>query len=387
MKAVHFGAGNIGRGFVGLLLHDGGYELVFSDVAASLVDAINATSSYTVHAVGEGGTDRVVTGYRAINSATDPQDVIDEIATADVVTTAVGPTILKFVAPHILAGLALRDPALPPLQVMACENAIGATDLLREEIRAQAGEAWDAVANRAVFANTAVDRIVPAQAPGAGVDVTVEPFFEWAIERGPFGDNPPHIPGAHFVDDLAPYIERKLFTVNTGHATTAYFGAQAGIEKISDALADPAIAAKVAATLEETSALLEAVHGLDAADLAAYRATILRRFANPALPDTVGRVGRQPLRKLSRQERFVGPAAAAAERGLPTSALVAAMAAALEFDEPDDEQSVELQRRLREEDAAAFTTGVTGLDPAHPLFPAVLHVVEARQAALEHPGR
>ena len=382
MKAVHFGAGNIGRGFVGLLLHDGGYELVFSDVAASLVDAINATSSYTVHEVGEGGADRVVTGYRAINSATDPQDVIDEIATADVVTTAVGPTILKFVAPHILAGLALRDPALPPLQVMACENAIGATDLLREEIRAQAGEAWDAVANRAVFANTAVDRIVPAQAPGAGVDVTVEPFFEWAIERGPFGDNPPHIPGAHFVDDLAPYIERKLFTVNTGHATTAYFGAQAGIERISDALADPAIAAKVAATLEETSALLEAVHGLDAADLAAYRATILRRFANPALPDTVGRVGRQPLRKLSRHERFVGPAAAAAERGLATSALVAAMAAALEFDEPEDEQSVELQRRLREEDAATFTTGVTGLEPAHPLFAAVEAVVRARQAAL-----
>lgn len=382
MKAVHFGAGNIGRGFVGLLLHDGGYELVFSDVAASLVDAINATSSYTVHEVGEGGTDRVVTGYRAINSATDPQDVIDEIATADVVTTAVGPTILKFVAPHILAGLALRDPALPPLQVMACENAIGATDLLREEIRAQAGEAWDAVANRAVFANTAVDRIVPAQAPGAGVDVTVEPFFEWAIERGPFGDNLPHIPGAHFVDDLAPYIERKLFTVNTGHATTAYFGAQAGIEKISDALADPAIAAKVAATLEETSALLEAVHGLDAADLAAYRATILRRFANPALPDTVGRVGRQPLRKLSRHERFVGPAAAAAERGLATSALVAAMAAALEFDEPEDEQSVELQRRLREEDAATFTTGVTGLEPAHPLFAAVEAAVRARQAAL-----
>ena len=382
MKAVHFGAGNIGRGFVGLLLHDGGYELVFSDVAASLVDAINATSSYTVHEVGEGGADRVVTGYRAINSATDPQDVIDEIATADVVTTAVGPTILKFVAPHILAGLALRDPALPPLQVMACENAIGATDLLREEIRAQAGEAWDAVANRAVFANTAVDRIVPAQAPGAGVDVTVEPYFEWAIERGPFGDNPPHIPGAHFVDDLAPYIERKLFTVNTGHATTAYFGAQAGIEKISDALADPAIAAKVAATLEETSSLLEAVHGLDAADLAAYRATILRRFANPALPDTVGRVGRQPLRKLSRHERFVGPAAAAAERGLATSALVAAMAAALEFDEPEDEQSVELQRRLREEDAATFTTGVTGLEPAHPLFAAVEKVVRARQAAL-----
>lgn len=382
MKAVHFGAGNIGRGFVGLLLHEGGYELVFSDVAAPLVDAINAVSEYTVHEVGDGGADKVVTGFRAINSQTDPQAVVDEIATADVVTTAVGPTILRFVAPHILAGLALRDPALPPLQVMACENAIGATDTLREEIRAQAADAWDAVAGRAVFANTAVDRIVPAQPPGEGVDVTVEPFFEWAIESGPFGATLPNIPGAHFVDDLAPYIERKLFTVNTGHATTAYFGAQAGIEKISDVLADPAIAVKVSATLEETSALLQAVHGLPAAELAEYRATILRRFANPALPDTVGRVGRQPLRKLSRHERFVGPAAAAAERGLPTAALVAAMAAALEFDEPSDEQSVELQRRLHDEDAEGFTASVTGLEPGHPLFPAIVEVVRARQADL-----
>lgn len=382
MKAVHFGAGNIGRGFVGLLLHEGGYELVFSDVSAPLVDAINAASEYTVHEVGEGGTDKVVTGFRAINSQVDPQAVADEVATADVVTTAVGPTILRFVAPHIVAGLALRDPSAPPLQIMACENAIGATDILRDQMREQAGDAWDAVAGRAVFANTAVDRIVPAQPAGAGVDVTVEPFFEWAIERAPFGATPPHIPGAHFVDDLAPYIERKLFTVNTGHATTAYFGAQAGIEKISDALAVPEIAAKVAATLEETSALLEAVHGLDAAELADYRATILRRFANPALPDTVGRVGRQPLRKLSRHERFVGPAAAAAERGLSTSALVAAMGAALEFDEPSDEQSVELQRRLRDEDAATFTASVTGLDPEHPLFAKVEEVVRARQAEI-----
>lgn len=382
MKAVHFGAGNIGRGFVGLLLHEGGYELVFSDVAAPLVDAINAVSEYTVHEVGDGGTDKVVTGFRAVNSQTDPQAVIDEVATANVVTTAVGPTILRFVAPHIVAGLALRDPSAPPLQVMACENAIGATDILRDEVRAQAGDAWEVLSARAVFANTAVDRIVPAQPPGEGVDVTVEPFFEWAIERPPFGDEPPTIPGAHFVDDLAPYIERKLFTVNTGHATTAYFGAQAGIEKISDALADPAIAARVAATLEETSALLEAVHGLDPAELAEYRATILRRFANPALPDTVGRVGRQPLRKLSRHERFVGPAAAAAERGLPTTALVAAMGAALAFDEPDDEQSVELQRRLREEDAEAFTASVTALEPGHPLFAAVAEVVRERQSEL-----
>lgn len=382
MKAVHFGAGNIGRGFVGLLLHEGGYELVFSDVAAPLVDAINAASEYTVHEVGDGGRDRVVTNSSAINSATDPDAVRDQIASANVVTTAVGPTVLPFVAPHVLAGLALRDPSAPPLQIMACENAIGATDLLREHIVELAGDAWDGLASRAVFANTAVDRIVPAQPADGGVDVTVEPFFEWAIERFPFGDDVPNIPGAHFVDDLAPYIERKLFTVNTGHAATAYFGAQAGFEKISDALADPAIADKVRTALEETSALLEAVHGLDAAELAGYRATILSRFANPALPDTVGRVGRQPLRKLSRHERFVGPAAAASERGLAVDGLVAAMAAALAFDDPSDEQSVQLQERLRTEDADALAASITGLDANHPLLPRVIEIVAARQAAL-----
>ena len=382
MKAVHFGAGNIGRGFVGLLLHQGGYELVFSDVAAALVDAINAADEYTVHEVGDGGADTVVTGFRAINSAEDPEGLIAEIADADVVTTAVGPTVLRFVAAPILDALRRRDAQAAPLQVMACENAIGATDLLRQEIIARAGEDWGALAGRAVFANTAVDRIVPGQPEGAGIDVTVEPFFEWAIERGPFGENPPRIPGAHFVDDLAPYIERKLFTVNTGHAATAYLGAQAGYERIAEALADDAISTAVAAALEETSALLAVKHGLEPAELAEYRATILRRFANPALPDTVWRVGRQPLRKLSRHERFIGPAAEAVEAGLRAEALLVAISAALAFDDPADEQSVELQRRLRAEDPGLLALEVTGLEEQHPLLPAVRDAFAARAAGV-----
>ena len=381
MKAVHFGAGNIGRGFVGLLLHEGGYEVVFSDVAAPLVDALAAADAYTVHEVGAGGVDRKVTGFRAVNSAEDPQAVADEVATANVVTTAVGPTILRFIAPHILAGIALRDPDAPPLQVMACENAIGATDQLRAEIVELAGGTWDALEGRVVFANTAVDRIVPGQPADGGIDVTVEPFFEWAIERGAFNGDLPSIPGAHFVDDLAPYIERKLFTVNTGHAATAYHGARAGFERIAEALADPAVAASVEAALEETSALLAAKHGFPADELATYRATILERFRNPALPDTVQRVGRQPLRKLSRHERFVGPAAEAAERGLSTSALVAAISAALAFSDEGDEQAVQLQALLGELDADAFTQQVTGLEPAHPLFPAIRSAVAEHQAA------
>jgi len=380
VKAVHFGAGNIGRGFVGLLLHEAGYEVVFADVADALISQLASASSYDVHEVGENPAVKTVTGFRAFNSGSQEAAVVEEISTADVVTTAVGPHILKFVAPVIARGLAARSTDLPPLQVMACENAINATDLLRTEIRA----AWDDSAGDldavAVFANTAVDRIVPNQAPGQGLDVTVETFYEWVIDRTPFDGNAPVIPGATFVDELGPYIERKLFTVNTGHASAAYFGYQAGLEKISDAMADPAVAAKVRAVLEETKELLVAKHGFVEAEQEAYVQKILSRFTNPHLPDTVNRVGRAPLRKLSRHERFVGPAAELAERGVTPVALLEAMSAALRFDDGNDDEAVELASLLSELDAAAVVERITELTASHPLFPAVRKLVEDRQA-------
>ena len=119
MKAVHFGAGNIGRGFVGLILHKAGYEIVFADVAAPLIDALAAADSYKVHEVGEQPHTWTVNNFRALNSASNEAAVIDEIATADMVTTAVGPNILKFVAPLIANAIKNRAEDLPPLQVLA----------------------------------------------------------------------------------------------------------------------------------------------------------------------------------------------------------------------------------------------------------------------------
>ena len=376
--AVHFGAGNIGRGFVGLILHRAGYEVVFADVVGELIDALNSTPSYLVKEVGLESSEERVDNYRAINSRGDEPAVVDELASADIVTTAVGPTVLKFVAPVIAEGLRKRAEG-PRLAVMACENAINATDALREHIRSAVPDAeWPAVEARAVFANTAVDRIVPAQAPDAGLDVTVETYFEWAIERPPFAGNEPNIPDATWVDDLAPYIERKLFTVNTGHATTAYHGFARGIKKLSDALSDDQVRAAVTGVLGETKQLLVAKH--DFADEAqqAYVDKILQRFANPYLPDTVDRVGRQPLRKLSRNERLIGPAAELAERGVRPRHLLATVEAALSFDVPDDPESVELQQLLRTLTAEDAAERITGLTPSDPLYADVVAVMARR---------
>lgn len=379
MKAVHFGAGNIGRGFVGLLLHEAGYEVVFADVAEALIDQLAAADSYVVHEVGQNPVDHRVDNFRALNSASAPDAVVAEIASADMVTTAVGPNILKFVAPLIAQGIAARSSELAPLQVMACENAINATDILEAAIRGDVTADQAQIDANAVFANTAVDRIVPNQAPGQGLDVTVENFFEWVIEKTPFNGNPPVIPGVTFVADLEPYIERKLFTVNTGHASTAYFGYGLGIEKIADAMANPDVRSKVQDVLEETKKLLVAKHDFSEEEQEAYVQKILVRFSNEYLPDTVVRVGRSPLRKLSRHERFIGPAAELAESGVEPFALLGAISAALRFTDDADPEAVELAAILRESDATEATVRVTGLEPAHPLFRAVRASIEAVQ--------
>jgi mannitol-1-phosphate 5-dehydrogenase len=377
--AVHFGAGNIGRGFVGLLLHRAGYEVVFADVADALIDSLQQTSTYLVKEVGLQSSEEQVDNYRAINSRSDEPAVIAAIAEAEIVTCAVGPTVLRFLAPVIVAGLRARPDDAPQLIVMACENAINATDVLVEHIRSAvpAGD-WEALRPKAVFANTAVDRIVPAQSADAGLDVTVENYFEWAIERPPFGGHEPNIPDATWVDDLAPYIERKLFTVNTGHATTAYHGFARGINKLSDALADDKVRAAVEGVLSETKQLLVLKHEFDPAVQQAYVDKILTRFANPYLPDTVDRVGRQPLRKLSRTERLIGPASQLAERGIRPQYLLATVEAALSFDVPEDPESVELMQLLKTASAAEATERITGLQPGDPLYGDVLAILERR---------
>jgi mannitol-1-phosphate 5-dehydrogenase len=379
--AVHFGAGNIGRGFVGLILHRAGYQVVFADVVDELIDALNRTPSYRVKEVGLESGEEVVDDYRAINSRQDEPAVVAEIASADIVTTAVGPTVLRFIAPVIAAGLRQRPDGAAPVAVMACENAINATDALVGHIRSAVPDAeWPAVAARAIFANTAVDRIVPAQAPDT-LDVTVETYFEWVIQRPPFGGREPSIPDATWVDDLAPYIERKLFTLNTGHATTAYHGFVRGIKNFSDALADDQVRAAVEGVLGETKRLLMAKHEFSDEAQQAYVDKVLLRFANPYLPDTVERVGRQPLRKLSRSERLVGPAAELAERGVRPEHLLATVDAATRFDVPDDPESVELQQLLRTLTAEQATERICGLKPADPLYADVREVLARRVGA------
>jgi len=381
-KAVHFGGGNIGRGFVAEFLHKSGYEVVFIDVVDSIIESLQKTKTYQVTEISDSGeTTTEVTNYRAINSKHEEQAVIDEIATADTITCAVGPNILKFIAPVIAKGLDART-ASTPAAVIACENAIFATNTLRDFILEKVSEDTKTnIDSKARFANSAVDRIVPNQEPGSGLNVKIESFWEWCVELPPFkGVEAPKVEAIHYVDDLEPYIERKLFTVNTGHATTAYFGILAGKEFIADSLKDQAIQDKVHGVLNETADLIVTKHKIPAAEQKEYVNKIIKRFSNPGLIDHVNRVGRQPLRKLSRNERLISPASQLAELGRPHAHLLDAIEAALKFQNIEgDDESVELAKILKENDADTATQKITSLETSHPLYKDVVARVKKVQ--------
>ncbi|KAI9794920.1 MAG: hypothetical protein M1835_006294 [Candelina submexicana] len=387
-KAVHFGAGNIGRGFVAEFLHKSGYEVVFADVMDSIINKLQETKSYTVTEIGvEGETTSTITNYRAINSKTNEADVIEEIKTAAIVTCAVGPNILKFIAPVIAKGIDGRKET-NPLAVIACENAIGATDTLAGFIKDEKNTPKDrieSVGERARFANSAIDRIVPGQDPDAGLNVKIEKFYEWVVDKTPFADHPekhPNIHGVKWVDDLVPYIERKLFTVNTGHAAAAYYGHNKKLRTIHDALNDKEIHDTVQKALQETSHLIVNKHGISVQDQKDYVEKIIKRISNPYLEDVVERVGRAPLRKLSRKERFIGPASELAARGDSVDALLVAIEMALRFQNVEgDEESVELAKILKENSASDATAKLTGLEKDHPLFGKVEQLVAKVQGS------
>ena len=163
MLAVHFGAGNIGRGFIGQLLHESGYDIVFVDVRDDVVDELKKKGRYEVILANEAEEHIPVDRVTALHSARDADEVTERLTEADLITTAVGPSVLPIIAPAIAEGLVQRARSEgAPVNVIACENMVGASQALKGYVMEHVpGELSGPVEGIVGFPNAAVDRIVP----------------------------------------------------------------------------------------------------------------------------------------------------------------------------------------------------------------------------------
>ncbi|ABY95570.1 MULTISPECIES: mannitol-1-phosphate 5-dehydrogenase [Thermoanaerobacter] len=364
LKAVHFGAGNIGRGFIGYLLYKSGYEITFVDISKELVESINNYKRYNVIILKDNVEKEEVKNIKAIHIE-DEENLSKAIVDADIITTSVGANNLKSIGEKLRNYLKIRKANIDkPLNIMACENALFATNILKNSILEKGDKDFIEYVNQKIgFPNTAVDRIVPnvdikKELP---IDVAVEDFYEWDIEKKAIiGDL--NIKGAELVDDLEPYIERKLFLLNGAHATTAYLGYLKGYKYIHEAIQDDFIRNIVSKMQEEASIALSKKHNIKIDNLREYSNKVIKRFKNSYLKDEVVRVGREPTRKLSGNDRLMMPAKLCYEIGITPKFILYGIAAGFLFDYKEDPQACKIQDDIKNFGLEKTISKITGLE-------------------------
>jgi len=341
MKAVQFGAGNIGRGFLGQLFAESGYDIVFVDVDDHVVDAINERGSYPIRIVGEHAETITIDNVRAVHGL-DMDGVAMELAACELAATAVGVNALPKVAPVLAAGIAkrLNDSNASPLNILICENLLDASTKLRGMIGEHLPSSLHDLFHAKIgLVEASIGRMVPVMTEDQRADepllVCVEAYCELPVDQAGFRGAIPPLAHMKPLEKFGGYVERKLFMHNMSHAVAAYLGHLRGHEYIWQAMDDSYVLEQVRGALGETAQGLHRKHGLDLEGLRLHGEDLMRRYRNRALGDRVDRVARDPVRKLGRDDRLIGALRMCLEQGVIARHIAFAAAAAMHYHAPD----------------------------------------------------
>lgn len=364
MKAVHFGAGNIGRGFIGQLLHQNGFEICFVDTNAELISQLNQDGGYRIDIMDEQETTVFVDRISALNSLTETEKVITAIKEADILTTSVGANNLVKIAPTIAKGLSERFKQKRSINILANENAINASNILKEAVYKTLSQQEEAVYDHyAYFVNTAIDRQSLGKVVEGKAVAVVEPYYEWVINRKQLDPATPfEMKHVVLIDDMQPYIERKLYIVNAAHAAIAYLGDLHGYQTIQEAIRDAEIVKVVNQFLAENSAYFVQKYRFDSAELQRFIEKTLKRQGNQKLSDEITRVGGSPIRKLGPNDRLVAPVVKLEALGLPYETGVKVIAAGYHYHHSNDSEAEKIHALIEEKDLKATIKKISHLD-------------------------
>jgi len=374
-QSVIFGAGNIGRGFIGQLFSESGYELTFVDVEERLITALQGRGRYTIQLVNNESLQEVlVSPVHALHSVHDANAVAKTLANASISATAVGARVLPLIAPLVAAGIRRRaeEKLEEPLNIIICENLKDAAATFRAMVDTHLTDSEIQYARTHIgFVDTVIGRMVPPPTPDMVMKdpslIMVEPYKELPVDRSGFLGEIPVITGMEACDNFAAYTARKLYIHNCGHAVLAFLGYLRGLQFGYEALDDPAVRPIMESALVEARYGIVAEYGVESSSLEAHIKDLLKRFANRSLGDTIFRLGRDPVRKLAPKDRLIGAARLAEKAGNLPAALSWGIAAAYCFDPSDDPVSVQLQKRIYEEGLGPVLLSVSGIQPGEAL--------------------
>ena len=333
--AVMYGAGNIGRGFIGMLLSQSGYRVTMIDVSQPLVDALNLSGGYPVRMLDpDGHEDVTVEDIDAIDG-TNAEAVAETIAATDVMATAVGANILPKIAKNIALGIRLRKSRSgKPLNILICENLMDANIALEGWVSEHLDDSERAWMNSNVgFVEASIGRMVPVQTPemqdGDPLRVCVERYGFLPVDKDAFRGELPEIRNMVPFAPFDFYIRRKLFIHNMSHAVTAYLGIYENLRLIADAIDNSEIYIVSFQAMLESAEALFYKYGVPISDMLLHIQDLLLRFTNRNLGDTCVRVGADIVRKLSPSDRLVGAVRLCREQGIMPAYICVGIAGAI----------------------------------------------------------
>ncbi len=339
-----FGAGKIGRSFIGQLFGLSGYEVIFSDVDLEMVNALNQRKSYKLVIKGEKEDTLVVSNVRAVFGL-DQALVAKEVSRASVLAVSVGKDALAKVIPVIGEGLKLRYQSSPnwPLDIIIAENMISASEFIHQKLSSCLSA--DYPLDRLVgLVETSIGKMVPIMRKSDleldPLVIFAEPYNKLILDKKGFKGAIPDVKGLSPKENIKAWVDRKAFIHNLGHATAAYYGyfkyPQATF--IYEVLADPEVYRFTKGVMDQAATILQTLYPsvFSLEDLQAHISDLLSRFQNKALKDTIFRVGCDLPRKLGPDDRFVGVIRLAISLDMKYDKILEAMAYAFYFKASDE---------------------------------------------------
>lgn len=345
LKIVIFGAGKIGRSFIGQLFGCSGYQVVFIDVDPSIIDGLNQRGSYRVVIKGNKKEEITVPNVRAI-SALDKGNVIKTVSSAGILAVSVGKNVLEKIIPVIASGLVERNKNNPgnPLDIILAENMRSAADFVREQLINYLPPGFP-LETFVGLIETSIGKMVPiipqSELEKDPLVVFAEPYNTLILDEKGFKSPIPKIKGLAPKSNIRAWVDRKAFIHNLGHATAAYYGYYLHPEAVYmyEVLEDREVLLFTRAVMLQSADILRTVYPDDftASELEAHIDDLLNRFRNKALRDTIFRVGQDLTRKLGADDRFVGSIYLAMQYRMPYDLILEAMSFGLFFKAKDEE--------------------------------------------------
>lgn len=376
-QVVLIGAGKIGRGYMADLFSHAGYALTFLEYSPELVEKLNEQGSYTVFMLsrqtGEHSKFRIG-GYRAFCTQTQYEQCLEALAETNYATVHVYPGACESIGHMLGDAIRLRRERgnEQPLDILTCVNFQAPAEILRGYALERLPSAEDKAFLEAhvgfvetlIFRNGGIP--TPEMLAEDPLCVSVSDNTHWPVDRDAFRGQPPEGIEMDLQDNFAARLCYKVWAGNMTHCGQAFYGRMYGYTYAYEAALNPYIFKNNALAKREASFGICTEYHAPQELLDSSMNSKPKRFdpaaVNTEEKDTLNRIGADPIRKLRRNDRFIGPAILAMKHGRLPYFLARGAAAGFYFTNPDDAAAVEIQAFVREHGIEAAVEKYCQLD-------------------------